>query len=51
MNLVLCTLLGLAYYKKELYGNIVSVFLDAVAKIPENSLVTWDLPIIKRGKR
>ncbi|MFN2359363.1 MAG: tetratricopeptide repeat protein, partial [Desulfotignum sp.] len=45
--------LGLAYYKKELYGNALNEFLDSVKKIPDHPVVNYHLGLTyhKRGDR
>jgi len=44
--------LGLAYYKKKLYGNAVSEFLDAAAKLPDNPVIHFHLGLAydKKGE-
>jgi len=45
--------LGLAYYKKGLYGNALIEFLDSVKKIPDHPVVNYHLGLAyhKKGDR
>nr|MDA8134184.1 tetratricopeptide repeat protein [Desulfobacteraceae bacterium] len=45
--------LGLAYYRKELYGNAANEFLDALKKMPDNATVNYHLGLAyaKKGDK
>lgn len=42
--------LGFVYYKKELYGNAVNEFIDALKKIPDNPIVHYHLGLAYNKK-
>ncbi len=42
--------LGLVYYKKGLYGNAISEFLDSIELIPENPIIHFHLGLAYNGK-
>jgi tetratricopeptide (TPR) repeat protein len=42
--------LGLVYYKKGLYGNAISEFLDSIELIPKNPIIHYHLGLAYNGK-